>query len=252
MPNHFTQVQQAFMAHIRDPQQHAKPSDVEERRMAIYRDLFFNNVDGFVSSAYPVLKSLYSEQAWHGLVRQFFSQHDCKSPYFLDIAGEFLAFLANDYEMQSDVPAFMLELAHYEWVELDVSVAQEVPEEVSLSAHQVTSSALFLSSLARNLSYSFPVHTISADNQPSEPAAQLSYFVVYRDSDDEVQFLSTNAMTALLLNIIESQPGADLNDICQAVAEHAPQFSQEQLYQGALNTLSAMAERGIVVTNTLV
>ena len=125
-------------------------------------------------------------------------------------------------------------------------------EEVSLSAHQVTSSALFLSSLARNLSYSFPVHTISADNQPSEPVGQPSYFVVYRDSDDEVQFLSTNAMTALLLNIIESQPGADLNDVCQAVAEHAPQFSQEQLYQGALNTLSAMAERGIVVSNTLV
>ena len=252
MPEHFTQVQQAFMAHIRDPQQHAKPSDVEERRMAIYRDLFFNNVDGFVSSAYPVLKSLYSEQAWYRLVRQFFSLHDCKSPYFLDIAGEFLAFLANDYEVQSDDPASMLELAHYEWVELDVSVAQEVAEEVSLSAHQVTSSALFLSSLARNLSYSFPVHTISADNQPSEPAAQPSYFVVYRDSDDEVQFLSTNAMTALLLNIIESQPGADLNDVCQAVAEHAPQFSQEQLYQGALNTLSTMAERGIVVTNTLV
>lgn len=252
MPNHFTQVQQAFMAHIRDPQQHAKPSDIEERRMAIYRDLFFNNVDGFVSSAYPVLKSLYSEQAWYSLVRQFFSQHDCKSPYFLDIAGEFLTFLANDYEVQSDDPAFILELAHYEWVELDVSVAQEVPEEVSLSAHQVTSSALFLSSLARNLSYSFPVHTISVANQPSEPAAQPSYFVVYRDSDDEVQFLSTNAMTALLLNIIESQPGADLNDICQAVAEHAPQFSQEQLYQGALNTLNAMAERGIVVTNTLV
>jgi hypothetical protein len=76
--------------------------------------------------------------------------------------------------------------------------------------------------------------------------------VVYRDSDDEVQFLSTNAMTALLLNMIESQPGIDLNHVCQVVAEHAPQFSQEQLYQGALNTLSAMAERGIVVSNTLV
>jgi|TARA_B100001063_G_scaffold94719_1_gene88356 hypothetical protein len=250
VPNHFTQVQQEFMAHIRDPENNKKPADVEERRMAIYRDLFFNNVDGFVSSAYPVLKSLYTEQAWQRLIRHFFSMHDCKSPYFLDIAGEFLTFLANDYEMQSDDPAFMFELAHYEWVELDVSVAQEVAQEVKLSAHKVTSSPLYLSSFARNLSYSFPVHTISVDNQPSEPTAQASYFVVYRDSDDEVQFLSTNAMTALLLNIIESKPGADLNDVCQAVAEHAPQFSQEQLYQGALNTLSAMAERGVVVTNT--
>ena len=67
------------MAHIRDPENNKKPADVEERRMAIYRDLFFNNVDGFVSSAYPVLKSLYTEQAWQRLIRHFFSMHDCKS-----------------------------------------------------------------------------------------------------------------------------------------------------------------------------
>ena len=61
MPSHFIEVQQQFMAHIRDPAHNAKPADVEERRMAIYRDLFFNNVDGFVSSAFPVLKSLYKD-----------------------------------------------------------------------------------------------------------------------------------------------------------------------------------------------
>tara|TARA_R100000900_G_scaffold95386_1_gene74000 strand:- start:123 stop:443 length:321 start_codon:yes stop_codon:yes gene_type:complete len=102
--------------------------------------------------------------------------------------------------------------------------------------------------LARNLSYLYPVHTISQDHQPTVPASEPYYFVVYRDNNDEVQFLSTNAMTALLLSIIESQPGIDLAEVCQQVAKHAPQFTLEQLYQGALSTLSSMAERGVIVT----
>lgn len=251
MPSHFIEVQQQFMAYIRDPKHNKKPINIEGRRMAIYRDLFFNNVEGFVSSAFPVLKSLYTPSDWQNLIRLFFSQHNCKSPYFLDIAGEFLEFIATSYSKQPIDPDFMLELAHYEWVELDVSVAQPQEHETALQTNQVTNAGLFLSSLARNLSYTYPVHTISEDYQPQSPLTEPCYFVVYRDSDDEVQFLSTNAMTALLLSIIETKPGINLNSLCQEVAKHAPQFSQEQLYQGALNTLSAMAERGVIVTKSL-
>ena len=82
----FQQVQHAFIAHIKDPDSQPAPMDIEARRMAIYRDLFFNNVLGFVSSAFPVLKSLYTEPAWQGLVRQFFIKYQCSSPYFLHIA----------------------------------------------------------------------------------------------------------------------------------------------------------------------
>ena len=90
---HFQQIQKKFMQHIRDPKHHDFP-EIEDRRLAIYRDLFFNNIEGFVSSAFPVLKSLYCEQSWLALVRQFFIQHDCKSPYFLQISEEFLNYLS--------------------------------------------------------------------------------------------------------------------------------------------------------------
>ncbi|MFM9709917.1 HvfC/BufC family peptide modification chaperone, partial [Streptomyces galilaeus] len=59
----------------------------EERRMAIYRDLFFNNIEGFITSGFPVLRTLYSTDDWNTLIRRFFVEHDCASPYFLDIAG---------------------------------------------------------------------------------------------------------------------------------------------------------------------
>ncbi|HEA18254.1 MAG TPA: DUF2063 domain-containing protein [Pseudoalteromonas prydzensis] len=243
----FIDSQLAFMAHIRDPQLQPKPDGIEDRRMAIYRDLFFNNINGFISSGFPVLKTLYSDDDWIRLVRRFFAEHDCHSPYFLDIAGEFITYLSNDYILQPSDPVFMLELAHYEWVELDVSIAQTDPLECAITG-ELTEQALYLSSSARNLSYQFAVQHISVDFQPQQPSAQAHYFVVYRDADDEVQFLATNAMTALLLSIIDVTPGIRLPALVAQVAQQAPQFTTEQLFQGATATLNAMASLGVIVT----
>ena len=143
---------------------------------------------------------------------------------------------------------FMLELAHYEWVELDVSIAHEDEQEKKLQTTALTSSALYLSKTARNLSYQFPVQNISNRFKPKEPSPQPNYFVVYRDEDDDVQFLAMNAMTALLLSIIEASEGATFDNVCQQVLAHAPQFNAEQITQGALVTLNAMVERGVIVT----
>ena len=82
----FIRTQVAFAAHIRDPEGVAAPGDVEARRMAVYRELFYNNVEGFVSSGFPVLRSLYDDEPWHALVREFFIKHRCQTPYFLEIS----------------------------------------------------------------------------------------------------------------------------------------------------------------------
>ncbi len=244
----FIDSQNEFMAHIREPEHNPKPKDIEDRRMAIYRDLFFNNIAGFISSGFPVLKTLYTQQQWQKLIRAFFSEHDCKSPYFLDIAGEFINYLSSSYTLQEYDYAFMLELAHYEWIELDVSVANEDTHEQRLKSTELTSSTLYLSSVARNLSYQYAVQNISTEYKPSTPSEQPNYFVVYRDDNDDVQFLATNAMTALLLSIIESNAGIEFESVCQQVLVHAPNFSEQQIAHGALSTLNAMCERGIIVT----
>ena len=123
----FIEVQQQFMDYIRDPSL-PLPEGIEPRRMKIYRELFFNNIAGFVSSAFPVLKSVYEDDQWQALVQQFFVSHDCKTPIFVEIAGEFLAFLQHEYQMTEDDPVFMLQLAHYEWLELCVAVAPDTPQ----------------------------------------------------------------------------------------------------------------------------
>jgi len=67
----FQQVQQDFVAYLRSPEQSKKPADVAQQRLDVYRELLFNNVSGFVSSAFPVLKSLYKEHAWQQRLQLF-------------------------------------------------------------------------------------------------------------------------------------------------------------------------------------
>lgn len=60
----FKQTQYEFAAHIRDPKLNPKPDGIESRRMNIYAELFFNNVEDFISNTYPVLKSITAEDRW--------------------------------------------------------------------------------------------------------------------------------------------------------------------------------------------
>ncbi|MEJ2257816.1 MAG: DNA-binding domain-containing protein, partial [Woeseiaceae bacterium] len=49
----FRKRQYAFAAHIRDPENVPAPDDIEARRMAVYRDLFFNNLFSLLGTFFP-------------------------------------------------------------------------------------------------------------------------------------------------------------------------------------------------------
>ena len=241
----FQATQNAFMQHIRDPENNAFP-DIEDRRLAIYRELFFNNVEGFVSSAFPVLHSLYSEDDWLALVRKFFSQHDCKSPYFLQISEEFMAFLSNEYQRTDADPEYMLELAHYEWVELALSIADQDPNEGQIA--DIQTQPMYFSSLAWRVSYAYPVQFASSDNLHLNVMDEGNHLVIYRDNDDEIQFVAINGITAHLLQQIESNAGISFAVLLEVMQSVLPQVEAAVLESGLKTTLLDLAEKGVLVT----
>jgi len=245
---HFKDIQSQFMAHIKDPAHVSPPSDIEPRRMAIYSELFFNNIEDFVASAFPVLKSLYNEDDWLVLVRLFFIEHDCKTPYFLEISQEFIAYLSNQYHMKENDPIFMLELAHYEWVELEISIRDENDQFTSFDPDNIDFTPLYLSNLAWSLSYQFPVHTISPEYQPKTTPSEPSYIIVFRDSEDEVGFIAINGLTSLMLQVINESPSIGFDSLCIELQNQVPSFSLDIIKQGAVSVLSALAEKGVLVT----
>ncbi len=132
--------------------------------MGIYRDLFFNNITGFLSTNFPVLKSLYDEKPWQELCRDFYTEFRCHTPLFPEIPREFLRYLQDCRQDHQDDPPFILELAHYEWVELALSLDEAELDGIEANPDgDLLNGIPVLSPLAWPLSYQYPVHRIRAD-----------------------------------------------------------------------------------------
>ena len=191
--------QLAMAGYLRDPATTPPPPGVEQRRLDIYQRLVYNNIEGFISKGFPVLRSLYRDDDWQQLVRGFIQAHRCSTPYFLEISQEFLQYLLQEYQPRDLDPPFMAELAHYEWVELALDVAEESPPP-AVQVDDPLAAVPRLSPLAWLLSYRFPVHQIGPRNQPREEG-EPTYLVVYRDRQERVRFMELNAVTARLVEL---------------------------------------------------
>ena len=244
----FLSRQRAFAAHIRDPARVPRPEDVNDRRMAIYRDLFYNNVEGFLSSGFPVLRSILADDHWHGIARDFFSRHRCETPLFAEISQEFLGYLHDERERDERDPPFMLELAHYEWVELAVSTSDADRDASRADPNgDLLRGAPMVSPVAWNLSYLFPVHRISPDFQPSEPGECPTHLVVYRDREDEIHFLEINPVTQRLLQLLKENPGTTGLDLLKTVAQELHSPDPDSVIRAGTELLADLKKRNILL-----
>ncbi|MDH4054323.1 MAG: putative DNA-binding domain-containing protein [Gammaproteobacteria bacterium] len=201
----FQNKQYEFAAHIRDPENSLAPPGIEDRRMGIYRDLFFNNLRNLLGTFFPVMRKIHSDEHWRHLVREFMKIHRAKTPYFLELPEEFLAFLQNEYTPTEDDYPFLTELAHYEYADLALRVSTDENDVHDIDPHgDLLQHVPVKSVLAWAFAYRYPVHRVAADFLPTETTEQPSYLAVYRRSDDKVRFLELNAVTAALLDAVEN------------------------------------------------
>jgi hypothetical protein len=244
-PDSFKQTQYQFAAHIRDPEHQPAPGDIEDRRMAIYRDLFFNNINGTLKNAFPVIRSLMSEMQWEVMVRDFMIAHRCKTPLFVEIAREFIAYLKTERQNESD-PLFLQELAHYEWVELALSIAESEYTSTPVTENEDVLALHFdQSPLAWLLVYQYPVHQISAENQPETPSDTPVCLLVYRNHEDQIKFIELNSVSARLLELIaHGQTGYEAVDELATAMQHP---DPQVVANGAISLILDWAERGILL-----
>ena len=248
MDVNFKAKQAEFAAYIRDPYTRPAPSDVAPERMAMYRELFFNNVNSFLSSNFPVLRKILSDTQWQALAQDFFLKHRCQTPHFSEIAEEFLDYLQNERQTEDDLP-FLLELAHYEWVEMALSISQATPVFGNTDfADNILEKRLSLSPIAWPLVYQYPVEKIGPEYLPTKPPAQPSYLIVYRDRDDEVHFMQTTPITFRLLQLIDDQGNIlGARSLHALAAEFSQQIDPQTLMQFGLETLQELANKGILI-----
>ena len=197
----FQRYQLDFAAHIRDPKVHPRPAGVEARRMKIYNELLYSNVESFLLACFPVLRKVLGVRKWARLVRAFFSTHRSRTPYFRQIPDEFIQFLQNEWTPPDGYPPYLLALAHYEWIELVLSVSNRNVDCRVDATGDLLRGVPVLNPVLASLRYDWPVHCI-APRRKVQPAE--TYLLVFRDENDQVEFIEINAFTARLLALLES------------------------------------------------
>lgn len=239
----FRAQQFTFAAHLRDPEHNPAPAAVEDRRMAVYRDLFFNNVLGFMRTAFPVARRTLGDPRLAGLVRTWFATHRARTPLFHRMPREFVDWLDD----ADDIPAWLPELAHYEWVELALEL-----DEASVDADDVDAEGDLidgvpvLSPLAWPLAYTWPVHRIGPDAVPDAAPPQPTTLVVYRDRDDTVGFLETNPVTHRLLQLLGEGPERTGRELITLIAGELGLAVSGALLEPGRDILERLRERSVI------
>jgi uncharacterized protein len=241
----FKAKQREFAAYIRDPENNPAPADVKEQRMSMYRELFFNNIEGFLSDNFPVLRKILTDRQWFALAQDFFAKHSCKTPYFLQIPEEFLDYLQNERDSPDDLP-FMLELAHYEWVEMALSIAIEELVVNRQSLDNLLEKAVALSPLAWPLLYQYPVQKIGPAFLPLAAPEQPTFLIVYRNKEDDVNFIEITPITYRLLEIVQEHESLLVEDCLKQVAMESNHTDPGFIIAGGLQILKELAEKTII------
>ncbi len=204
--------QKTMGMHLRNPEQAPAPEHLNSRRLGVYRELVFNNIESQLASSFPVIKSILEGDAWMRLVREFLSDYRAQTPYFTKLSAEFFSFL-NERAVSDSSHPFLLELAHYERIEIDLFLQDEAFDRVELADDHLSDQVIGMVSATAVLAYAFPVHRIAPEYQPEEAPADPTLLLLFQDDTGEVRFFELQPLAYHLVNRLQhnsSQTGIDM------------------------------------------
>ena len=235
----------ALALHARNPAVHPGPPGIEPRRLKVYSDLLYNNIEGLLSGNFPVIRKTLGDSAWHVLIRRFFAEHRSCTPLFTEVGRELITFLGSDAGVDPQRP-WLAELAHYEWAELGLQLS-----DAALPSHEpdgdLLEGAPVLSPLAWPLAYLWPVSSIGPDFQPTTLPDAPTLVLLRRDADGLVQFSVLSPLLFRLLELIDANQEQMGRTLLQQLADEAGQDDFEAFLSQASPMLARLHEEGVLL-----
>lgn len=200
-----------------------------------------------MSNGFPVLRSLTDDTRWHAMIRDYFSRHQARTALFPKMPQEFLQYLADERDDPDD-PPFMRELAHYEWLEVEVSLDTRELDDVAVDDDvDLLEGCPVPNPVIRPQAYTFPVHRLSPDVQPRLAPEEPTYLVVYRDRKDTIGFMELNAVSARLLELILRDDGTCARNLLELIAAELEHPDPAVVVEGGKAILQTFLDKDIVL-----
>ena len=224
-PETSAQYQHRFAQAIRE----GKAADgLSQERLNVYIRLIRNNIHSFIDRCYTETPQYLDSGEWGRLKEGFIRDARAQTPYFQEIAGEFLQY-CQSLPLSDDLLALM----DFEHTQLLAEVAQ-TDSQASPADSDDWAYTLSPAAFVRRYHYD-----VTDELQEAETAV-----LVWRDSEDDVMYQILDDFDALLLETLADTP-ASLNGLQTMLAEF---MSSENGWQDALTQKwSDWLEQGILV-----
>lgn len=177
----------------------------------------------------------------------FSADYRARTPKFGEIAQEFVEFLASEPQALVDGPwpPFMVELAHYEWVEMALQQSDAEPVAAG-DAALLLDRPLQVSPLAWPLAYAWPVQRVGPDYQPDVSPAQPTLLLVRRAEDWGVRFSELSPLAWRLLLLVGEFPELTGRGLLQGLAVEAGVVGSLEFLEGGVGLLRQMHGEGVL------
>ncbi len=173
-------------------------------RLLTYRSLVRSALEDPLPDCFPFTHALLEKAGqWAACVDAFLGSRSIQSSYYRDVNPAFVAWLAQSGWGQDRWP-FLLQLAHYEYIEVEILRWPDEAPQVDLGALPKADLYVVFDGTVRNLAYAYAVQDASGGNP--EPDAGETYLLAYRDGagDFQASTLSPHA-SAFLARCLEGE-----------------------------------------------
>jgi len=244
MVHEFQKIQQHFADRIRHKDNVSCPIGIDNARMQVYEECFFNGISELLSNAFPVINEILTGSEWESLIKNFYAFHHCKSPLFYEVPQEFLEYLINTNSLIEKYP-FIIELAHYEWMELALDLAvgevSKPNEEINLYKNK-----FILSPLAEVVAYNYPVHKIKKGNNPKK---EIVFICIYRNYEYKVKFIELNQLSARILLMFKGK-ALYINNVMQELINDFKIIKSEKFLRTNIDVIKKLIACGVIYPST--
>ncbi len=192
----------------------------------IYYHLLRANLQELFFNIYPRLKGHLGEESWQFLLDQFLIHHKARTPYFYQVPDEFLSFLWHNKAQYSQWP-WLWSLAHFEWMELVASVADEAWPESDPTRPRC-------SPLAYYCQYEYAVYPEDGDYTPLSLRERPWQGIVYRNKAHEVQWFACEPWSALIFTALQQAENKNSGDVVSYLQKQVSHESTDTIRQSLM------------------
>jgi hypothetical protein len=176
---------------------------------------------------------------------RFLAERGPRTHYLRDVTRELLDFCEPLWTDDARVPAYMMDLARHENVQIEVGAMQTRPQGTEPGELDLERPVRFVEA-TRLMRYGFAVHrlTESLDDR-SGPAEEPTALLVYRNPEHEVRYLElTPLAAAILTRLLRGEPlGGAVTGACR----DGGATLDASVLEGTARLLADLGERGALL-----